>query len=248
MKRQIYVKTDGRQLIIDRYHIDPESEITEVIIDNQDMANVLNDQCPHIDGRYFLDILEYGYPDWPVPYDTDDLYQGLSIETEEKLENYAKEVCGYDEDFDEDVFARLLATNEELRQVVTDSYTNAWLYGTAQEVIDELESSLDEATQELLADDDLSIRALQAHYEYSPKYAQVVASFKTEPLISLIVNNQNNEYDFDKLEELTIYYSKVNLDNFNNSNLKKLEIYYQISNLLPNFKFKKKAYKLKCFH
>ena len=31
--------------------------------------------------------------------------------------------------------------------------------------------------------------------------------------------------NLDKLEELTIYYSKVNLDNFNNSNLKKLEIF-----------------------
>lgn len=44
MRRQIYIKTNRKQEVIDFYHINPESEITEIVLDNYDIANMLANQ------------------------------------------------------------------------------------------------------------------------------------------------------------------------------------------------------------
>lgn len=110
----------------------------------------------------------------------------------------------FDEEFDQDVFERLLDFDEELMDTVYDAYDDAQMAGTRDRIIEELKDSLNEATQKLLEDYDLLIRNLQASYEYSSKYNKVVASFKTTPLIDLLVDEVDVEYDFSTIEEMAI--------------------------------------------
>lgn len=211
MRRQIYIKTNRKQEVIDFYHIDPKSEITEIVLDNHDIADMLANYT-NISEEFFEDILDHGYYDYPNPETNDDLYQELSIESKAALKKYAKEMYSsddeFDDEFDQDTFERLLEFDEELMDMVYDAYDAAWYVGTGNGVIEELKDSLNEASYKLLKDDDLSIRNLQASYEYSQKYNQVVVSFKTTPLIDLLVNDENGEYDendFSTIEEIAIY-------------------------------------------
>lgn len=203
MRRQIYTKTNRRQEVIDFYHINPESEITEIVLDNYDIANMLSNQTD-ISEDFFENILNYSYKGYFTPETNDDLYQELSIESEALLKKYAKQMFAFDEEFDQDVFERLLDFDEELMDTVYDAYDDAQMAGTSDIIIEELKDSLDEATQKLLKDNDLLIRNLQASYEYSPKYNKVVASFKTTPLIDLLVDEVDVEYDFSTIEEMAI--------------------------------------------
>lgn len=211
MRRQIYIKTNRKQEIIDFYHIDPKSEITEIVLNNYYIADMLANYT-NISEEFFEDILDHGYYDYPDPETNDDLYQELSIESKAALKKYAKEMYSsddeFDDEFDQDTFERLLDSDEQLMEIVHDTYTAAWQVGTGDGVIEELKDSLNEASYKLLKDDDLFIRNLQASYEYSQKYNQVVVSFKTTPLIDLLVNGENgeyNEYNFSTIEEIAIY-------------------------------------------
>lgn len=211
MRRQIYIKTNRKQEIIDFYHIDPKSEITEIVLNNYYIADMLANYT-NISEEFFEDILDHGYYDYPNPETNDDLYQELSIESKAALKKYAKEMYSsddeFDDEFDQDTFERLLDSDEQLMEIVHDTYTAAWQVGTGDGVIEELKDSLNEASYKLLKDDDLFIRNLQASYEYSQKYNQVVVSFKTTPLIDLLVNDENgeyNEYNFSTIEEIAIY-------------------------------------------
>ena len=207
MRRQIYIKTNRKQEVIDFYHIDPKSEITEIVLNNNDMADMLANYT-NISIEFFENILDYGYYDYSNPETNDDLYQELSIESKAALKKYAKEMYSSDDEFDQDTFERLLDSDEQLMEIVHDTYTAAWQVGTSDGVIEELKDSLNEASYKLSKDDDLFIRNLQASYEYSQKYNQVVVSFKTTPLIDLLVNGENGEYnedDFSTIEEIAIY-------------------------------------------
>lgn len=203
MRRQIYIKTNRKQEVIDFYHINPESEITEIVLDNYDIANMLSNQTD-ISKDFFENILNYSYNGYFTPETNDDLYQELSIESEALLKKYAKQMFDFDEEFDQDVFERLLDFDEELMDMVYDAYDDAQMARTSNRIIEELKDSLNEATQKLLEDNDLLIRNLQASYEYSPKYNKVVASFKTTPLIDLLVNDVDDKYDFSTIEEMAI--------------------------------------------
>lgn len=203
MRRQIYIKTGRRQEVIDFYHINPESEITEIVLDNYDIANMLANQTA-ISKDFFENILDYSYKGYFTPETNDDLYQELSIESEALLKKYAKQMFDFDEEFDQDVFERLLDLDEELMDTFYDAYDDAQMASTSDRIIEELNDSLDEATQKLLEYYDLPIRNLQASYEYSPRYNKVVASFKTTPLIDLLVNDEDGEYDFSTIEEMAI--------------------------------------------
>ena len=203
MRRQIYTKTNRRQEVIDFYHINPESEITEIVLDNYDIANMLSNQTD-ISEDFFENILNYSYKGYFTRETNDDLYQELSIESEALLKKYAKQMFAFDEEFDQDVFERLLDFDEELMDTVYDAYDDAYMAGISDIIIEELKDSLNEATQKLLEDNDLLIRNLQASYEYSPKYNKVVASFKTTPLIDLLVDEVDVEDDFSTIEEMAI--------------------------------------------
>lgn len=211
MRRQIYIKTNRKQEVIDFYHIDPKSEITEIVLNNYYIADMLANYT-NISEEFFQSVLDYGYYDYPNPETNDDLYQELSIESKAALKKYAKEMYSsddeFDDEFDQDTFERLLDSDEQLMEIVHDTYIAAWQVGTSDGVIEELKDSLNEASYKLLKDDDLFIRNLQASYEYSQKYNQVVVSFKTTPLIDLLVNGENGEYneiDFSTIEEIAIY-------------------------------------------
>lgn len=203
MRRQIYIKTNRIQEVIDFYHINPESEITEIVLDNYDIADMLANQTD-ISQDFFENILNYSYDGYFTPETNDDLYQKLSIKSEALLKKYAKQMFDFDEEFDQDVFERLLDFDEELMDTFYDAYDDAQMAGTSDRIVEELKDSLDEATQKLLEDYDLPIRNLQASYEYSPKYNKVVASFKTTPLIDLLVDEVDVEDDFSTIEEMAI--------------------------------------------
>lgn len=211
MRRQIYIKTNRKQEVIDFYHIDPKSEITEIVLDNHDIADMLANYT-NISKEFFENILDHGYYDYLNSETNDDLYQKLSIESKAALKKYAKEMYSSDDEFadefDQDTFERLLEFDEELMDMVYDAYNAAWNADITGGIIEELKDSLNEASYKLLKDDDLFIRNLQASYEYSQKYNQVVVSFKTTPLIDLLVNDENgeyNEYNFSTIEEIAIY-------------------------------------------
>lgn len=114
--------------------------------------------------KIFENILDYSYKGYFTPETNDDLYQELSIESEALLKKYAKQMFAFDEEFDQDVFERLLDFDEELMDMVYDAYDDAQMAGTSNRIIEELEDSLDEATYKLSEDNDLLIRNLQASY------------------------------------------------------------------------------------
>lgn len=207
MRRQIYIKTNRKQEVIDFYHIDPKSEITEIVLNNYDIADMLANYT-NISIDFFESVLDYSYDGDFIPETNDDLYQELSIESKAALKKYAKEIYSSDDEFDQGTFERLLDSDEQLMNMFYDAYDAAWMAGTSDRIIEELKNSLNEASYKLLKDDDLFIRNLQASYEYSQKYNQVVVSFKTTPLIDLLVNDENgeyNEYNFSTIEEIAIY-------------------------------------------